>query len=335
MNKVLFMLVALLITVNISSQDKKYATIEFDVTNQKTDSLFIWSIENKIVLLKILKKDKNGFFKDTVTVKPTMHLLSYTRNSSIYNTFYLANGFDLKISLDTNKLGGPMQFSGKGADENNLFQEVPNSFPDDAVLTDDKNFKTEFDKARKFSLSLIAGKKLNPEFYTEIKKQIEDQYLRIETRHKFKVAQNKLNNTVSPNFSFINYKGGQSTLEDFKGKYVYIDIWATWCAPCIREIPYLQKIEELYHGRNIAFLSISSDQYSDIEKWKKMIVTKSMSGVQLLEDNRVATAFSTYFNVDTIPRFILIDPKGVIIDSNTLRPSDPLLIGKLDGLLNK
>ena len=335
MNKVLFMLVALLITVNISSQDKKYATVEFDVANQKTDSLFIWSIENKIVLLKILKKDKNGVFKDTVTVKPTMHLLSYTRNSSIYNTFYLANGFDLKISLDTNKLGGPMQFSGKGADENNLFQEVPNSFPDDAVLTDDKNFKTEFDKARKFSLSLIEGKKLNPEFYTEIKKQIEDQYLRIETRHKFKVAQNKLNNTVSPNFSFINYKGGQSTLEDFKGKYVYIDIWATWCAPCIREIPHLKKIEELYHGKNIAFLSISSDQYSDIEKWKKMIVTKSMSGVQLLEDNRVATAFSTYFNVDTIPRFILIDPKGVIIDSNTLRPSDPLLIGKLDGLLNK
>ena len=335
MNKVLFILVALLITINVSSQDKKYATVEFDVANHKTDSLFIWSIENKIVLLKILKKDKNGVFKDTVTVKPTMHLLSYTRNSSIYNTFYLANGFDLKISLDTNKLGGPMQFSGKGADENNLFQEVPNSFPDDAVLTDDKNFKTEFDKARKFSLSLIEGKKLNPEFYTEIKKQIEDQYLRIETRHKFKVAQNKLNNTVSPNFSFINYKGGQSTLEDFKGKYVYIDIWATWCAPCIREIPYLQKIEELYHGRNIAFLSISSDQYSDIEKWKKMIVTKSMSGVQLLEDNRVATAFSTYFNVDTIPRFILIDPKGVIIDSNTLRPSDPLLIGKLDGLLNK
>ena len=335
MNKVLFMLVALLITVNISSQDKKYATVEFDVANQKTDSLFIWSIENKIVLLKILKKDKNGVFKDTVTVKPTMHLLSSTRNSSIYNTFYLANGFDLKISLDTNKLGGPMQFSGKGADENNLFKEVPNSFPDDAVLTDDKNFKTEFDKARKFSLSLIEGKKLNPEFYTEIKKQIEDQYLRIETQHQFQVAQNKLNNTVSPNFSFINYKGGQSTLEDFKGKYVYIDIWATWCAPCIREIPYLQKIEELYHGRNIAFLSISSDQYSDIEKWKKMIVTKSMSGVQLLEDNRVATAFSTYFNVDTIPRFILIDPKGVIIDSNTLRPSDPLLIGKLDGLLNK
>ena len=172
-----------------------------------------------------------------------------------------------------------MQFSGKGADENNLFKEVPNSFPDDAVLKDDKNFRT--------------------------------------------------------NFSFINYKGGQSTLEDFKGKYIYIDIWATWCAPCIREIPYLKKIEELYQGKNIAFLSISSDQYSDIEKWKKMIATKSMSGVQLLEDNRVDTAFSTYFNVNTIPRFILIDPKGVIIDSNTLRPSDPLLIGKLDGLLSK
>jgi hypothetical protein len=67
------------------------------------------------------------------------------------------------------------------------------------VLKDDKNSQNEFDKAESLVYHSIEGKKLNPEFYTEIKKQIEDQYLRIENQHKFQVAR-KLNNTVSPNF---------------------------------------------------------------------------------------------------------------------------------------
>ena len=49
---------------------------------------------------------------------------------------------------------------------------------------------------------------------------------------------------LSPNFNCTDLSGKKVSLSDFKGKYVYIDIWATWCGPCQREIPHLQKLEE-------------------------------------------------------------------------------------------
>ena len=60
--------------------------------------------------------------------------------------------------------------------------------------------------------------------------------------------------------TFENYAGETSSLEDFKGRYVYIDVWATWCGPCKKEIPYLKAIEEKFHNRNIEFVSISVDE---------------------------------------------------------------------------
>lgn len=57
----------------------------------------------------------------------------------------------------------------------------------------------------------------------------------------------------APDFSdYENYKGGTSSLSDFKGNYVYIDIWATWCKPCIAQIPYLKILEEEYKDKNIS-----------------------------------------------------------------------------------
>lgn len=73
-----------------------------------------------------------------------------------------------------------------------------------------------------------------------------------------------------PSPKFVDYEncaGGTSSLDDFRGKYVYIDVWATWCGPCRGEIPHLQKVEHKYHGKNIEFVSISVDQ--DKDKWKK------------------------------------------------------------------
>jgi peroxiredoxin len=68
-----------------------------------------------------------------------------------------------------------------------------------------------------------------------------------------------LKGTPSPEFNFENHKGGTTKLSDIKGKYVYIDIWATLRA-CRQEIPYLQKIEKKYEDKRIAFVSISIDQ---------------------------------------------------------------------------
>ncbi|QXP68540.1 redoxin family protein [Polaribacter sp. AHE13PA] len=131
----------------------------------------------------------------------------------------------------------------------------------------------------------------------------------------------------SPKFiDYENYAGGTSSLDDFKGKYVYIDIWATWCGPCLGQIPYLKKLEKKYHNKNIEFLSISIDQKKNYDKWRTMIEEKELGGVQLLADNNFNSQFIKDYAISGIPRFILLDPQGKIIDANAPRPSDEKLI---------
>lgn len=138
---------------------------------------------------------------------------------------------------------------------------------------------------------------------------------------------------ASPKFvGYDSYSGGKVSLDDLKGKYIYIDVWATWCGPCKVEIPHLGKIEEEYKGKNIQFLSISIDKRADIEKWKKMISDKKMGGIQVIADNAGDSKFIQDYFIKGIPRFILIDPQGNIVSSNAPRPSEAKLRDLLNGL---
>lgn len=119
-----------------------------------------------------------------------------------------------------------------------------------------------------------------------------------------------------PSPKFVNYEnnaGGTSSLDDFKGKFVYIDIWATWCAPCKMQIPFLEEIEEQYHTKNIEFVTISVDKQKNKQEWKDLIKSKKMKGVQLLADNDFKSEFIKSYNIKSIPRFIFLDPMGNII----------------------
>lgn len=106
-----------------------------------------------------------------------------------------------------------------------------------------------------------------------------------------------------------------------KGKYVYIDVWATWCVPCLKQIPYLKALEAEFHDKNIAFVSISVDKERAKSTWKKMLESKELTGIQLFADNSFESEFMNAFAVNSIPRFILIDPEGKIIDPRAPRPS--------------
>jgi len=131
----------------------------------------------------------------------------------------------------------------------------------------------------------------------------------------------------SPKFvNYENYNGSTTSLEDLKGKYVYIDIWATWCGPCKAQIPFLKQVEKKYHSKNITFVSISTDKQKDKQKWKDMVKEKELGGVQLITDNDFDTSFISDYKIRGIPRFILLDPNGKIVTANAPRPSDKELI---------
>jgi len=137
----------------------------------------------------------------------------------------------------------------------------------------------------------------------------------------------------SPKFvGYENYLGGTTSLDDLKGKYVYVDVWATWCGPCKREIPSLKEVEKKYHGKNIEFVSISVDKAKDHDKWKKMVEEKELKGIQLFSDKDWESDFVQGYSIKGIPRFILIDPNGNIVNSNAPRPSESRLIDMFNEL---
>ena len=132
-------------------------------------------------------------------------------------------------------------------------------------------------------------------------------------------------------FNYPDVNGKMVSLESLKGKFVYIDLWATWCGPCKQEIPFLQKLEHEYEGKDIHFVSISTDKPGHAEKWKAMVKEKNMGGIQLHANGD--QEFAKAYNVEGIPRFILLDKEGKIVDIKAPRPSSDEIRPLLDQLL--
>lgn len=122
----------------------------------------------------------------------------------------------------------------------------------------------------------------------------------------------------SPGFRVPDVDGKEYTLADFKGKYVYIDMWATWCGPCKREMPYLKALEEEFKDAEIVFVGLSVDK--DKAAWEKMVKQGGLTGVQLYLG--LGSSFQEAYRVEGIPRFILLDKDGNIISNDMSRPSE-------------
>jgi thiol-disulfide isomerase/thioredoxin len=151
-----------------------------------------------------------------------------------------------------------------------------------------------------------------------------------------KIYQTKLkysNGMPTPLFSFNNISGKPVALQSLLGKYVYIDVWATWCTPCKAEIPHLQKLEAIYKTKNIQFLSISVDEQKNAKRWKAYVTKNKLGGLQLMADSAFESNFIKSMGIISIPRFILIDPQGKLVEADALRPSDKQLKTILDKLL--
>ena len=149
--------------------------------------------------------------------------------------------------------------------------------------------------------------------------------LREKITTKYEKIKNLTKGNPSPTFNYENFKGGETALADMKGKYVYIDVWATWCGPCIGEIPSLKKMEHEFADSNIEFVSISIDETRDYEAWRTMVGQKELGGTQLMSDNDWKSKFVKEYAIEGIPRFILLDPEGNIVSSDADRPSNKKL----------
>ena len=125
--------------------------------------------------------------------------------------------------------------------------------------------------------------------------------------------------TEVPDFAFSDIDGNEVRLSDLSGQLIYIDVWATWCGPCIREHPYWDTLMEEYEDADVAFLTVSID--NSREPWEKMVAEKNMGGYTWFAENAWQSELAEHFMIRGIPRFLLLDRERRIIDPSAERPS--------------
>ncbi len=131
----------------------------------------------------------------------------------------------------------------------------------------------------------------------------------------------------APDFTYPNSNGDSVSLSDFMGYPVYIDVWASWCGPCIREMPYMDSLYHIYKDKNIVFLSVSVDENTN--DWKKFLSKHAHDWAQLHTGGWDCSLCDDY-NIKAIPRFIVIDRKGKIVSASAPRPSSAEIKPLLD-----
>ncbi len=119
----------------------------------------------------------------------------------------------------------------------------------------------------------------------------------------------------APTFTIPDIDEKMVSLDDFKGKYVYIDFWATWCGPCKIEIPVLGELAKTYADKNIEIISISVDQ--DKQAWIDMVTEDKPGWLQLHDGIKM----NDEYLVKYIPTFVLLDREGKILNVRAPRPS--------------
>lgn len=115
--------------------------------------------------------------------------------------------------------------------------------------------------------------------------------------------------------------GNNFNLEKFSGKVLFIDVWATWCGPCINHRPKVLEFAEIFESRDdVEIILISVD--SSKEKWLSFLEKENKNlGNNLFIENGMHTDFGNNYNIKSIPRYILIGKDGKIINSNINEPS--------------
>ncbi|MCW5520807.1 AhpC/TSA family protein [Aureitalea sp. L0-47] len=342
MKQLIMLLCAVLLVSCQEETPKDHVVLTGKITNPNSDEIRVY---NK-TYSKTIKVNEDGTFSDTLKVEKGKYSF-YDGNEG--TTLFLENGYDLNMTLDTEMFDETIVYTGSGAENNNFLAKE--SLFMEQTLDGDYDILT----SAELGVALRDAKDKITEFInkaegidTMITNSSHDRLdATIQSYQRYyggiaKLREEFPKGSPSPSFEgYENFNGGATSLGDLKGKYVYVDVWATWCGPCKVEIPHLKELEAEYHDKNIAFVSMSIDDdkrhkgsWENAHKaWKKFVEEKELTGIQIYAPEGWESDFIKAYKINGIPRFILIDPDGKVVDPNAPRPSNPRLKEMLESLI--
>lgn len=149
-----------------------------------------------------------------------------------------------------------------------------------------------------------------------------DPFLTRVTSQRLALENSMTTGMPAPLFDSETTAGNKMNWTDFKGKYLVVDVWATWCGPCKQEDPFFQRYADMYSSDKMAFVALSIDDGDNVSRWQYEAGAKSKRVVQLRASDKMA--FMGKYGIESIPRYMLIDPEGRFVATSLPRPSDRL-----------
>lgn len=264
--------------------------------------------------------------KSPVTYKFSEEI-NFNKTSLLYNQFFLkfARSFFIRVAVDTLK-GKKVKFS-----RESLYSSVfgvidkasKNAYCNSILKAAFINDQIDGMKVDLFEegTTEIAYRKFVDLLKTD--KRIQKQAFLVETNlnENLNELYSLKKGTASPKCLLIDSSGNTKTWDDFKDKTIYIDVWASWCGPCIKSFPNWNGLVERFKKINdIVFITISIDDSKD--SWLKALNKYRPGGLHFLAKGGWDSEFAKKFKIYSVPANILIDKKGRIINLRADRPEN-------------
>ncbi len=171
-----------------------------------------------------------------------------------------------------------------------------------------------------FALKQFAGYSIDPEkvepVFNSLASSVQQYPSAVAFKEKIEIAKKTAIGKYAIDFTQEDTSGIPVSLSSFKGKYVLIDFWASWCGPCRQENPNLVKAFQQYKDKNFTVLGVSLDRPNAKDKWLKAIHDDQLTWTQVSDLKYWDNAVAKQYGIQSIPQNLLIDPKGKIVAKN-------------------
>lgn len=332
--------ILLFITTLTACGDKKTYLLEGDINGLTNPTIYIvTSSDNETRVDSVLAKDgKFTFTSSSDSLKP---VIIYMEDQSVWITVWAQNGEKIRLSGD---VAYPELFEANGNEINDLLTEFRQNNKDiikercdinDLIKSGDETQsqqkaaleQTLVKNAGSFIKehpTSIAGLVLIQDYLMENEKPavLRDYLSRIESPAKEDHLYTLLNaacqrleqtavGTPAPDFSVVDTKGDTLTLASFKNHYLILAFESFACEACKEDYPILKTIYKDYHKKDVDILSLAFDE--DPVEWKEKTKEHTISWLQVLDKQGLASPLLPLYNVNTIPDYFLMDKEGKII----------------------
>lgn len=316
---------------------QNYSVIKVSLSNNDLDSIIIYDKEKSWEVKSLLDLTNSETIIDTLDIldKKIYQIYSFKEGAqSEFGEIIISPESEINLIFNKSTTTNPVTFSGSYKNANNFLAYSKNSQNELTNLV--RNGIDSIDLKNQISdkLDLIKQKSNKLNITDSLKTYAFDKFnhfseVLLKKNEKY-LYKSSLVNKIGNNFTFKDINNKSVSLKEFKGKYVYIDVWATWCKPCKVEHKFLEELEKAFtNNKELQIISISTDR--DYQKWKNHVLEKSIKGIQIHSGHD--SEFVKFYDIGSLPRFIFLDKNGKIINPDEIRPSNKNLKYKIEEII--